>query len=227
LTFIFLKIKSRPFKASIKSDIDTMDTISLNSLIERSAGERAILSYFKNNLQQLGEACSFRPDWGEYIVFSEFPTLEGRTDFVVLNDRSRMAVVFIEIKGADFNFLNTDGTINAKIHEAAQQIRNRCAAVEENYYYFRNKFHQARRDAEAGTIKDRVFLGRAGRLLVDPDKDIYIRGIVIGGRRSDTYKESKARHLLERESPRITFDSWDSWLERNEHQEMAILKRSM
>lgn len=192
-----------------------MSLEQLQSLVQACSGERALQSFFKEHPDLLGKSCSFRPEWGEYIVFSEYPTLDGRVDFVVMSDRSRLAIVFIELKGADFSFLTEKGTINAHINEAAQQIRSRYAAVEESYHTFRSRFHQHRREAEAGSPKFGAFVGHAKRLQVDPEKDIYLRGIVIGGHGGDKYKISKERHRLERESRRITFETWDSWLESN------------
>jgi hypothetical protein len=64
----------------------------------------------KANLHLLGRSCTWGPVSEEYIAFSEISLSNGPVDFCVLCDRSRMAVVFIEIKGSDFSFLTKAGT---------------------------------------------------------------------------------------------------------------------
>jgi hypothetical protein len=168
-------------------------------------------------LNILGEACTPSSITGEYIAFSQFQIMEGKTDFVVFTNRSRMVVVIIEIKGADFNFLNTDGTINKNIHDAAQQVRNRFSHIQNNYETCRRRFHEIRRDVEAGETIYSSLLGPAKYLEVDPEKEIWWKGMVVGGRSTNDHKESKIRNQLESESPRITYDTWDGWLKNNGH----------
>jgi hypothetical protein len=44
-----------------------------------------------------------------------------------------MILAIIEAKGADFSFWNSDGTVNAQVNEAAQQVRERYRNIESNY----------------------------------------------------------------------------------------------
>lgn len=188
---------------------------ALNTLIQQGAGENQIQKFMKANLNLLGEACTPSSIPGEYIAFSEYPIITGKTDFVVFTDRSRMVVVIIEIKGADFNFLNADGSVNANINEAARQVRERYRAIENNYELFRRGFHDIRRDVESGKTIYNSCLGPNNFLHVDPNKEIWLKGMVIGGRTTDEYLVSKERHSLEKESLRISFDTWDSWSYNN------------
>lgn len=192
-----------------------MPLTSIQSLVNQSAKERKIQDEIKRDLSVIGTSVAFAPIKDEYIAFSEFPIGQGSVDFVVFTGRSRMDVVLIEVKGADFYFLNSDGTIHADIHEAAQQIRERYAFINSNYEYFRREVHSIRKDVEAGHQRYNSLLGPNGFLHVDPEKDIYIKGIVIGGRIRGDLKESRIRHQLEIEAPRIKFESWDSWLRKN------------
>ncbi|WP_372356251.1 Shedu anti-phage system protein SduA domain-containing protein [Xanthomonas sp. NCPPB 3443] len=188
---------------------------ALNKLIQKGAGENEIQKLMKGNLNLLGEACTPSSIAGEYIAFSEYPIITGKTDFVVFTDRSRMVVVIIEVKGADFNFLNSDNSVNANINEAARQVRERFRVIESNYELFRRGFHEIRRDVESGKAIYNSYLGPNKPLQVDPNKEVWLKGMVIGGRVTDEYLVSKERHSLEKESPRLSFDTWDSWTKNN------------
>jgi len=188
---------------------------TLADLVKRGAGERELQSFMKENLSLLGEACTPSSIVGEYIAFSEYRIIDGKGDFVVFTDRSRMVVVIIEVKGADFNFMNADGSINANINEAARQVRERYRTIENNYELFRRSFHDVGRDVESGKTIFNSHIGSNGHLLVDPNKEIWLKGMVIGGRTTDEYLVSKERHTLEKESQRISFDTWDSWVKNN------------
>lgn len=189
--------------------------MTLSDLVISGAGERDIQAHIKTNLYLLGDACTPSTIKGEYIAFSQFQILDGKPDFVVFTSRSRMEIVVIEIKGADFNFLNVDGNINVNIHEAAQQVRDRFGHIDDNYELFRRKFYDIRRRVEVGEQIFSSLLGPAGHLEVDPEKQIWLKGIVIGGRSVDDHKESRIRHQLERNSPHISYDTWDGWLKNN------------
>ena len=192
-----------------------MTHIALKQLVRRGAGEHELQAFMKANLDILGKACTPSSIPGEYIVFSEYPIISGKSDFVVFTDRSRLVVVIIEVKGADFNFLSADGSVNANINEAARQVRERYRAIENNYELFRRSFHEVRRDVELGKTVYQSRLGANGFLHVDPNKEIWLKGMVIGGRTTDEYQVSKERHSLEKESQRISFDTWDSWIKNN------------
>lgn len=192
-----------------------MPMSAIRALVTGRAKEREIQTLLKSNLDLIGRSAAFAPIKDEYIAFSEFPVGNGSVDFVVFTDRSRMDVVLIEIKGADFSFINADGRVHADINEAAQQIRERYAYIRSNYEYFRREVHSIRKEVEAGKQRYNSLLGPNGYLHVDPEKDIDIKGIVIGGTTRDDLEESRIRHQLEIDSPRIKFESWDSWLRKN------------
>lgn len=192
-----------------------MSVIEIKALVERCASERQLQSVMKRDLSLIGPMCTSSSLRDEYIVFSEFLVGSGCADFVVFTDRSRMAIVFVEVKGADFNFLGKDGGVSSRINRAAQQIRERFAYVEQNDEPFRRYVHSLRRDVEQGVQRFNSLLGPKGDLEVDPEKDIRLQGIVIGGRTNNEHRESQERHRLERETPRIKFESWDSCLRNN------------
>jgi len=53
-----------------------------------------------------------------------------------------MSVTFIEIKGANFKFLNKERRFASDVNEAAEQIESRMAYIDKNYESFRRKIHQ-------------------------------------------------------------------------------------
>jgi hypothetical protein len=189
--------------------------MNLKELVENGSNEQAIQSWIKNNLGILGDVCNPSSILGEYIAFSEYPILEGRADFVVFTNRSRMNVVIVEIKGADFNFLNVDGSINANINYATQQLRHRFRGIDRNYEMFRRHFYDVRKRVENGEVLYNSLLGPAKHLEVDPMKEVWLQGLIIGGRSVDDRRESTARHEFECESPHIKIDTWDGWLKKH------------
>lgn len=192
---------------------------ALKRAVEARANETEIHKLIQSDLSILGDYFG-RPD-DEYICFSEFPLNNNykkrRIDFVVLTGRSRMDVVLVEIKGADYNLINTGSRSNfsAKTNEAVQQLRERTSCIYENYYYFRKYFYEIKAKAETGDKSYSAFIGPRGNLLVDPNKDINVYRVCIGGKSKDDITESRLRHEYERgQSPPIRIESWDSFLNK-------------
>lgn len=126
-----------------------------------------------------------------------------------------MDVYLIEIKGAEFSFLASNGNISAKINEGVQQIRRRLGDISENLQHYRTSFHTRRVKAETTKNNDNLLVGPDTPLQVDPDKDVNFYGSVIGGYSKDDREESRIRHQLEMTTkPFIRLDSWNSWFNR-------------
>lgn len=188
---------------------------SINALVQSGACEQELQRLIKKDLSLLGEAYA-KPD-DEYICFSEYPLANGFIDFVVFTGRSRMDIILIEIKGADFNLVNSNhySAFNHKIHEAATQIKNRLGIIFRDLNTFRKVAHGHRIQAERGNNLYNAFLGPSHSLQVDPNKDINIRSIVVGGRTVNDLEESYKRHDYESTTtPPIRIESWDTWLRR-------------
>lgn len=189
----------------------------LKSLVENGAKEREVLlPFLHSDLSLLGEMYSQIDD--EYIVIPEFPLGNGFIDFVIFTGRSRMDVIFVEVKGANFNLINSTGykDFHSDIHKAAKQLRDRIdISVYSKYDEFRKHCHSIREDIENNKFTSRYLLSPKGKLLVDPNKDICLRTVIIGGRSQNDYEESLERHKYERDHAiPIELDSWDSWLNR-------------
>lgn len=191
----------------------------LSTLVHNNAGEQEIQRLLKRDLSVFGEVYAKPSE--EYICFSEFPILDGFVDFVVFTGRSRMDVILIEVKGADFFFQTAGsyGKLSSNVLVAIQQIGSRIEQVSRNYDDFVHSAHRIRETAESGKSICNSLVGPQGALEVDPDKDVQLRTVVIGGRSRDDRKESKLRNQYEnRHSPSIKIESWDSWMRKLERE---------
>lgn len=198
----------------IAIDKNRISKAQVAALVEAGSGERELLRLIKSDLSILGE---FYGEEDEYIVLSEFPIGGGFVDFAVFTGRSRMDIILIEIKGADFGIVTSDSyeKFASKIGEATDQIRERLTVVYEDYHGFRKHAHAIRVAAEAGSKQYGALLGPEIPLEVDPNKDVNFRCVVIGGRTRDDAAESRKRNAYERQfHPSIKIESWDSWLRK-------------
>lgn len=187
----------------------------LKDLINSKAKEQDISRLLKRDLSFFAELYADPKD--EYICFSEFPLGEGIVDYVVFTGRSRMDVYLIEVKGADFNFLNTNGDniINKNIENATRQVENRLGLFHRRYEEFRQKFHRIRLTVENGEVKYNSFQGPHAKLLVDPNKDVNVYAVIIGGRTGDDYKESLIRNDFEyNKNLPVKLETWDTWIRK-------------
>lgn len=188
---------------------------SVEALVQSGSGEQGLQRLLKTDLSIFGEAYA-KPD-DEYICFSEFPLADGSVDFVVLTGRSRMDIILIEVKGAEFNLLNANHykAFNHKITEAAGQISQRLGIIFRDLNRFRKEVHAIRQRAESGERPFNAFLGPHSKLQVDPNKDINIRCAVVGGRTQNDLEESTKRQDYEAHTmPPVRVESWDTWLRR-------------
>jgi hypothetical protein len=187
----------------------------VQKLVDAGSGESDLQRLIKSDLSIIAEA--FSVPYDEYICFSEMPIADGKVDFAIFTGRSRMDVILIEVKGAEFNLVNSNGyrEFNHKVLEAAGQLRHRLGLIYRDLDAFRANLHHIRANAEKGSPMFGAFLGPKVPLQVDPCKDINIRTVIIGGRTQDDAAESRKRHDFERgNSPPIRLESWDTWLRR-------------
>jgi Domain of unknown function (DUF4263) len=202
-------------KRRLEIEAGMVSKSSIDALIRTGAGEQELQRLLKSDLSLFGEAYA-KPD-DEYICFSEYPMADGSIDFVVFTGRSRMDIILIEIKGAEFKLLNSNhyGAFNHKITEAATQVQGRLGIIFRDLDTFRKDAHARRIRVERGEKLHNAFLGPYHELEVDPAKDINIRSVVIGGRTIDDLEESHKRQDYEaRSTPPVRIESWDTWLRR-------------
>lgn len=206
-------------------------TEKLIETVGRFAKEREIQELLKSNPSEFAKYFANPED--EFIIFSEYPVGYGLVDFVVFTSRSRMNVIFIEIKGADFHFLNLDETVSSEIKKAEEQIRDRFETVLKSYENFHRDAHAFRRQVESGKTIYNSRMGNSTKLHCDPEKEIMLSGYVIGGTTTDDYAESSKKAAMERtNNPPIHFESWNSFFRKIEDKRKApqiyaeILKRT-
>jgi len=197
---------------------DKMITKSkLLCMIEKNATEQELLKVLKTDLSIFAEQYVQYED--EYICFSEFPIGNaGNADFVLFSGRSWMCVTLIEVKGADFQLMaNRSGynTFSAKIDIAQKQLSDKNGYIHRNYQAFCKEMHKIRRKVENGKRVYNSLLGPEGQLYVDPEKDITVRYVIIGGRTVDDLEESGKRYDFHNmTNPNIHLETWDSWLKK-------------
>jgi hypothetical protein len=223
----YLHQKLYPF--SEKSHVEDSSIITKRFQInEQSISKKEIFEFIKSNPIERELALFLKRDLSffarfyahpreEYIVLPELKIADGFVDYVIFSGRSRMDVTFIEIKGANFNLMNQSGysNLSQKTNEAIQQVRERISVIYREYGKYRDYFHDVRERVENGSIFTNALLGPRGKLLVDPNKDINIRSVVIAGRSNNDYEESKQRHNIEMtSSPPIRLESWDSLINK-------------
>lgn len=187
----------------------------LSSAVSAGATERELQAILRSDLSLLAEVYAQPRD--DYICFAEFPIADGIVDFAVFTSTSRMEVILIEIKGANFYLVNKGsyGNFSAKVNEAAQQIRRRVGSIFQHLAEFRTEVHRIREAVESGKKMYNSFIGPYGSLGVDPEKDIYIRSVIIAGRSRNDLEESHLRHDFESSlSPPVRLESWDTWLKK-------------
>lgn len=188
---------------------------TLRTIVEDGLNEIKIQTHIKSDLSIIADVYSNPKE--EYICFSEFPVNDGFVDFVLFSGRSRMDVILIEVKGADYSLINGNNykDFSAKTNQAVQQIRKRLGYITRHYEDFRKYVHGIREIVDSGQEQYNSLIGPKGKLEVDPNKDINIHTIVIGGRSKDDLNESRLRYEYERgQSPSIRIESWDSWLKK-------------
>jgi len=190
----------------------------LQNLILNNAIENELLKLLKMDLSVFAEIYANPKE--EYICFSEFPIGDGgRVDFAIFSSRSRMNVTLIEVKGANFNLLVNSGgyeVLSKKMEIAIAQIKQRSGYIHRNYELFRKQMHEIRIQVEEGNSRYNSLLGPRGCVLVDPNKDINIRYVVIGGRTNDDLEESWRRQDYQSDNPPLYIETWDTFLRRLE-----------
>lgn len=221
-----IRYQRDPFRGSVYIDepeiisrkIEIIESMvskdSIKELIETGASEQELQRLIKTDLSLIAEA--YVGD-DEYICFSEYPLAGGSVDFVIFTGRSRMDIILIEVKGANFNLVNSNhyGSFNHKVRDAAEQIQERLGVVYRGYADFRRDAHDRRKRVLSGDLIHNAFVGPQSVKQVDPNKDVNIRTIVIGGRTVNDLEESRKRHDYENTStPPIRIESWDTWLRR-------------
>jgi hypothetical protein len=124
-------------------------------------------------------------------------------------------IIFIEIKGADFNFLKKDGTRSTDISNGMLQIQERFSYVKQYYGKFRDDALEMWRRVRNGEKPFQAVVGIPPQ--IDPLKDVTWSGAVIGGVETEETEidVSKSRNNLEAyNSPVVRCETWQSFLRK-------------
>lgn len=189
---------------------------AFRALLDTRPTEQTLAAFLKEDLSLLAERYASPPD--EYLCFSEFPVGDtGRADFAVFTGRSRMSVYLIECKGGKdaLRRVNHYGAFRASVQEGRDQLIRRASWAETHYDAFCRFVHQVRQAVESGQRPYHAFPGPRYRLQVDPEKDVNIHLVFIGGRTTRDLEDSRARHRedLACRFP-LTTETWDNWLNK-------------
>ena len=202
-------------KREIEIQENAISKKRMKELIESGASETEIAALLKSDLSLIAEVYAFPQD--EYIVFSEFTLGDKKVDFVIFSGRSTMDVTFIEVKGAEFNLKKRShyDSLNAKIEEANSQIRNHCKYIYNEYDIVRENLHNIREKAQSGQKIYNAFLAPKRELLVDSNKNVNMRFVIIAGRTPENdLKESDLRYQFGINNSDVELFSWNAWIRR-------------
>ena len=202
-------------KREIEIQENAISKKRMKELIESGASETEIAALLKSDLSLIAEVYAFPQD--EYIVFSEFTLGDKKVDFVIFSGRSTMDVTFIEVKGAEFNLKKRShyDSLNAKIEEANSQIRNHRKYIYNEYDIVRENLHNIREKAQSGQKIYNAFLAPKRELLVDSNKNVNMRFVIIAGRTPENdLKESDLRYQFGINNSDVELFSWNAWIRR-------------
>ena len=153
----------------------------------------------------------------EYICFSNYPIGDKIADFVVLTSRSKMKVCIVEVKGADFKIVKANHYqgLNVHMNDAITQLKNHMEYINRNYSSFRTQIHEDKDKAINEEYSGNYLVGPRKNLLVDPQKDIDVKYIAIGGvEREDKSIEESHEIVKCKPADNLEIASWNSFVRK-------------
>lgn len=153
----------------------------------------------------------------EYICFSNYPIGDKIADFVVLTSRSKMKVCIVEVKGADFKTVKANHYqgLNVHMNDAITQLKNHMEYINRNYSSFRTQIHEDKDKAINEEYSGNYLVGPRKNLLVDPQKDIDVKYIAIGGvEREDKSIEESHEIVKCKPADNLEIASWNSFVRK-------------
>ena len=192
----------------------------IQMILDHYPSEQEMQKVLEQDLSLIAENYANPPE--EYIAFPQFPIGDGYADFVLFTCRSRMEVIIFEIKDAKQHILreNYYSDFRQRYQEGISQLDCRYQYCIRNYGEFRSKVHTMRQEVIAVAEKERelpyrAFPGPKYTLKVDPNKNITMRYVFIGGRTINDIKDSEIRNNKENAANySLKIETWDSWLNK-------------
>ena len=144
-------------------------------------------------------------------------TCTNAKDFVVLTSRSKMKVCIVEVKGADFKTVKANHYqgLNVHMNDAITQLKNHMEYINRNYSSFRTQIHEDKDKAINEEYSGNYLVGPRKNLLVDPQKDIDVKYIAIGGvEREDKSIEESHEIVKCKPADNLEIASWNSFVRK-------------
>ena len=184
-------------------------------LIEENSQEMKIHKLIKEDLSFMADYLAEPHE--EYICFSNYPIGDKIADFVVLTSRSKMKVCIVEVKGADFKIVKANHYqgLNVHMNDAITQLKNHMEYINRNYSSFRTQIHEDKDKAINEEYSGNYLVGPRKTLLVDPQKDIDVKYIAIGGvEREDKSIEESHEIVKCKPADNLEIASWNSFVRK-------------
>ena len=150
-------------------------------------------------------------------AFLNYPIGDKIADFVVLTSRSKMKVCIVEVKGADFKIVKANHYqgLNVHMNDAITQLKNHMEYINRNYSSFRTQIHEDKDKAINEEYSGNYLVGPRKTLLVDPQKDIDVKYIAIGGvEREDKSIEESHEIVKCKPADNLEIASWNSFVRK-------------
>ena len=202
--------------------VETKNIVKAEYLIPIFIGEllehgKISVKVLKTNDTWYGMADYLAEPHEEYICFSNYPIGDKIADFVVLTSRSKMKVCIVEVKGADFKIVKANHYqgLNVHMNDAITQLKNHMEYINRNYSSFRTQIHEDKDKAINEEYSGNYLVGPRKTLLVDPQKDIDVKYIAIGGvEREDKSIEESHEIVKCKPADNLEIASWNSFVRK-------------
>lgn len=152
------------------------------------------------------------------VYYRNVPAIRHKiADFVVLTSRSKMKVCIVEVKGADFKIVKANHYqgLNVHMNDAITQLKNHMEYINRNYSSFRTQIHEDKDKAINEEYSGNYLVGPRKTLLVDPQKDIDVKYIAIGGvEREDKSIEESHEIVKCKPADNLEIASWNSFVRK-------------
>ena len=219
LSYLTRSTDARVDGGSLRAGYD----FSVGNFTGEAAAEKNFYNSNSTNVKsEIKASLSFMADYlaephEEYICFSNYPIGDKIADFVVLTSRSKMKVCIVEVKGADFKIVKANHYqgLNVHMNDAITQLKNHMEYINRNYSSFRTQIHEDKDKAINEEYSGNYLVGPRKTLLVDPQKDIDVKHIAIGGvEREDKSIEESHEIVKCKPADNLEIASWNSFVRK-------------
>ena len=163
-------------------------------LIEENSQEMKIQKLIKEDLSFMADYLAEPHE--EYICFSNYPIGDKIADFKIVK-------------------ANHYQGLNVHMNDAITQLKNHMEYINRNYSSFRTQIHEDKDKAINEEYSGNYLVGPRKTLLVDPQKDIDVKYIAIGGvEREDKSIEESHEIVKCKPADNLEIASWNSFVRK-------------